>query len=75
MQHGAIKIGTGAVISAYANVQPGAIVSDGVSLGCLTLAMKQEVFPAHTAWIGSPARPLRRENTANFKGVHVVEYK
>ena len=34
-----------------------ATVADGVQLGPLTLVMKGEALPAHTAWHGSPAAP------------------
>ena len=36
-----------------------ATVADGVQLGPLTLVMKGEALPAHTAWHGSPAAPWK----------------
>merc|ERR1712194_40008 len=44
MQHGFIKIGRGSVVGSFVNVQPGANIGAGAVLGCLTLAMKFEVF-------------------------------
>jgi non-ribosomal peptide synthetase-like protein len=59
MTHGKIHIGKGAVVGAFTNIQPLVTLGDGVTLGCLTLAMKGEAFPAHTSWAGCPARRSR----------------
>ena len=55
MTHGTIHIGEGAIVSQSVNMQPGSSLGAGASLDCLTLAMKNEQIPAHTAWAGTPA--------------------
>ena len=55
MTHGTISIGDHAIVSSGVNMQPGSHLGVGASLDCLSLAMKNERFPDHTAWGGTPA--------------------
>ena len=53
-----IRIGKGCVIGADAVVLYDTRMEDGSQLGDLSLLMKGETLPAHTAWAGSPAQPI-----------------
>jgi phosphopantetheinyl transferase (holo-ACP synthase) len=54
-----VDIGHGCSVGMDAVVLYGSRMEAGSSLGDLSLLMKGEALPAHTAWIGSPARPAQ----------------
>ena len=65
MKVGRIKIGKDVTIGAGTTVLYDTNVGDGVQIGPLTLVMKGESLPSRSAWIGSPAQPMRRGKAAS----------
>ncbi|WP_445114659.1 Pls/PosA family non-ribosomal peptide synthetase [Acinetobacter sp. WZC-1] len=57
MKIGHVRIGSHVTIHSRSIVLYSAEVADQTLLGPLTLVMKAEKIPAHSAWIGSPAQP------------------
>ena len=55
LNFGEIRIDSGATVSSFCNVQPGAHIGRGTTAAALTLVMKNETLPDHTVWRGSPA--------------------
>lgn len=60
MKIGTVNIERGANIRARCTVLYEASVGEGAMLGPLTLVMKGENIPPHTAWCGSPAAPWKQ---------------
>ena len=59
MKIGRIRIGAQVTVGVRSTVLYDTLLGDGVLLGPLTLVMKGEALPAHTAWAGSPAQSWR----------------
>lgn len=64
MKVGQVKFGRRACAKPYSICLPGSTLSDGAQLGCLSLLMKGECLPEHTAWEGAPVVP-RQKRRAN----------
>jgi len=60
MKIGRVRIGADTTIRARSTVLYDAEIGDGAMLGPLTLVLKGEKIPPHSAWLGSPAQPGRR---------------
>ena len=56
MKIGKVEIGAYVTISARSTILYDSRLDDGVLLGPLSLILKGECLPAHTAWAGSPAQ-------------------
>ena len=61
MKVGRIKIGNDVTIGAGSIVLYDTHVGDGAQIGPLTLVMKGESLPTHSAWVGSPAQPMLKK--------------
>ncbi len=59
MKIGKIEVGKGVTLGCGSTILYDSHVADFARLGPLTVVMKGEKIPAHTAWIGSPAEPAR----------------
>ncbi|CAH1648536.1 Non-ribosomal peptide synthetase-like protein [Hyphomicrobiales bacterium] len=57
MKVGCVRIGKGVSIGAGSTVLYATTVGDFARLSPLTLVMKGEAIPAHSAWCGAPAEP------------------
>ena len=57
MKVGCVRVGRGVSIGAASTVLYATTVGDFARLGPLTLVMKGESIPAHSAWCGAPAEP------------------
>ena len=58
MKVGRIIIGKDVTVGAGSTVLYDTHVGDGAVIGPLTLVMKGESLPTHSAWVGSPAQPM-----------------
>ncbi len=57
MKVGRVFVGNGVTVGAGSTVLYDTRVADFARLGPLTLVMKGEQIPAHSAWAGAPAEP------------------
>ncbi|KAF7198170.1 Linear gramicidin synthase subunit B [Pseudocercospora fuligena] len=64
MKIGYVSFGNKSSVKPYSICLPGSSVSDGAQLGSLSLVMKGENLPEHTAWEGAPVRPRKRRSAA-----------
>lgn len=60
MKVGQVHFGRRACAKPYSICLPGSTLSDGAQLGCLSLLMKGECLPEHTAWEGAPVVPRQK---------------
>lgn len=57
MAIGHVSLGNKSCLKPYSICLPGSAVSDNAQLGSLSLLMKNENLPEHTAWEGAPVAP------------------
>jgi non-ribosomal peptide synthetase-like protein len=57
MKVGQVTMGRRSCAKPYSICLPGSSISDGAQLGSLSLLMKGECLPEHTAWEGAPVVP------------------
>jgi non-ribosomal peptide synthetase-like protein len=60
MKVGQVAMGRRSCAKPYSICLPGSSISDGAQLGSLSLLMKGECLPEHTAWEGAPVVPRGR---------------
>ncbi|MDE2384870.1 MAG: amino acid adenylation domain-containing protein [Alphaproteobacteria bacterium] len=64
MKVGRIKVGSDVTVGAGSIVLYDTVVGNNTVIGPLTLVMKGESLPDRSAWVGSPAQPMRRSSKA-----------
>jgi hypothetical protein len=60
-----VEVGAGALVGAQSCVLPGARLGEGAVLGpCSVLSGRTPAVPPHSAWAGSPPKPLEQQAQA-----------